>query len=574
MFTKILLILLVLFTTQIHSQELTRVQLDSLYIKFLQLRAPELLPEVYQPEELSLEDRKCGFDLVSQVKVNLNNFSKEQQNILKQQLSRPSLQTSVVSPSGFFRIHYDASNVNGNLPSFVSGWSVEQNVNEVAKALDSSYRFEVDYLGFLQPPTDNGSGGDDKYDVYIVNQAGGFYGYTEWESKVGSINWTSFMVIDNDYVGYYSTGLDGMQVTVAHEFHHGIQIGNYGVSNSNSPYRSSDVFFYELTSTSMEEFVYDSVNDYYAYMDSYFRRTNNSFPNQNGYNLAIWNIYIVENFGFGILIQQWEQIPSRSAIIVINQSLLDLNSSFPKELNQFGIWTFFTGFRKIPGLYFEEAENYPMVTPTTVLNFTPPQQIANMTSQPTANNFVNFIIPSNTDSLVAIITNADAFAANGNPSQPIDFEYTLYSNPSIGNRQLTDVYSSDFNVSNASFWSVSEILNNDLIREDSLILPPSAGISYAYPNPFNYTKSYITGQLIFFPMNANLGDEVDLNIYSVGMQLVFSKQLNIQNLPGDQKGISWNGLDNDSQKLASGVYIYVIKKGDEVITGKVVIFNE
>ena len=28
------------------------------------------------------------------------------------------------------------------------------------------------------------------------------------------------------------------------------------------------------------------------------------------------------------------------------------------------------------------------------------------------------------------------------------------------------------------------------------------------------------------------------------------------------------------EKLASGVYIYVIKKGDDVVKGKVVIFNE
>jgi hypothetical protein len=58
------------------------------------------------------------------------------------------------------------------------------------------------------------------------------------------------------------------------------------------------------------------------------------------------------------------------------------------------------------------------------------------------------------------------------------------------------------------------------------------------------------------------------------MQLVYTEQKNIQNLPGSQKGVSWNGLDNDENKLSSGVYIYVIRIRDNVEMGKVVIFNE
>ena len=75
-------------------------------------------------------------------------------------------------------------------------------------------------------------------------------------------------------------------------------------------------------------------------------------------------------------------------------------------------------------------------------------------------------------------------------------------------------------------------------------------------------------------MQTELGEDVDLNIYSSGMQIVYTNVKNIQNLPGDQRGVSWDGKDNSGDKLASGVYIYVIKKGDEVVKGKVVIFNE
>ena len=554
----------------INAQELTSSQLDSLYTKFIQMRAPEMLIPANNPVELTSEDRKCGFTIVNDVKANFNSFTIEQQNLLKTLLGRPILSTFIESPSGFFRIHYDPSGTNR--PNYSTGLTVDQNVAEVAKALDSVYRFEVEHLEFLAPPSDNGAGGDLKYDVYIQNQSSSIYGYTEWESKVGSVNWTSFMVIDNDYTGYYSSGLNGMKVTVAHEFHHGIQLGNYSVFNGTNPYRASDTFFYELTSTSMEEFVYDDVNDYYAYMDSYFRRTDLAFPSQNGYNLAIWNIYMAENFGFGILKRQWELIPSLKAILVINQSLNEAGSSYPRELNKFGIWTFFTNFRSIPGKYFEEAGNYPLVTTTFTIQY--PSSPPDMISAPTANNYVKFNIPSNSDTLVAIVTNADAIAASENPNQYFNFSYTLYNDPTSGQRELTNDYSSTFSVSNTNFWAVSEVLNNQLIREDSLIVPPASNVGYAYPNPFNYNSNLLNTPLVFFPFEANVGSTVDFNVYSVDMQLMYSQEVSIQILPGGQTGVSWNGKDEDDSKFASGVYIYVIKIGDEIIKGKVVIFNE
>ncbi len=555
----------------ITAQQLSQEKLDSIYYKFIQLRAPELLSSFDQLEELTIEDKKCGFHLVNSLKSNLEFFSEEKQRILKPLLQRPVLDKSIVTTSGIFRVHYDTS---GSVPSYNPGLSIEENVAEVVKTLDSVYNFEVEYLDYPAPPSDNGSGGDDKYDIYIINQGGGLYGYTEWESKLGPNNWTSFMVIDNDYSGYYSSGINGLKATIAHEFHHGIQVGNYGIENSNAPYRNSDVFFYEITSTAMEEFVYDDVNDYYQYMDSYFSRTDRAFPLQNGYNLAIWNLFLEERFGFEILKQQWELIPNQFAITAINNSIVIFSSTFPRELNEFGIWTYYTSYRSIPGVYFQEAFNYPLVTPTTSIQFTPPLQQANMSSSPVANNFVQFNILINSDTLVAIVTNGDAGAAASNPNQFFTFQYTLFSDDNAGNRKLTDEYSSDFNVSTGNFWSVSEILNNIVVRRDSLIKPAAGSINYAYPNPFYYSGNYLTGSFVFFPMDADIGETVNLNVYTSGMQLIYEIEKTVQILPGDQQGISWKVMDTDNNRLASGVYIYVIKRGDDIKSGKVVIFNE
>ena len=71
------------------------------------------------------------------------------------------------------------------------------------------------------------------------------------------------------------------------------------------------------------------------------------------------------------------------------------------------------------------------------------------------------------------------------------------------------------------------------------------------------------------------GTEVDFNVYSSGLELVYSANNKpVGPLKNNSLGIYWDGLDNNRSKLGSGVYIYVIKQGDEVVKGKVVIFNE
>ncbi len=117
-------------------------------------------------------------------------------------------------------------------------------------------------------------------------------------------------------------------------------------------------------------------------------------------------------------------------------------------------------------------------------------------------------------------------------------------------------------------------MNNQLIREDNNTTTPSQNtIDYAYPSPFYYNKNYLFGSSIFVPFNACLGEPVDFNVYTSAMELIFRNGETIKFLPGEQLGVIWNALNDESEKLASGVYIYVIKKGDDVVKGKIVIFN-
>ncbi|GBD89064.1 hypothetical protein BMS3Abin03_03010 [bacterium BMS3Abin03] len=558
-----------MFNINLYGQDYSQNKLDEYFNKFLLIRAPELLSVPAESIKINYEEKKCGLDIVNFVALNINKYSADQKKLFEPLLQRPPSANSFVTPGGFFRVHYDLSGPN----------AVAYDLDLLAEALDSTYRFEINFLKYDPPPGDSAYnptappddyGGDNLYDVYIANLGSGFYGYTQFEVEIepGSARYTSYMMIDNDFLNYYSSGINGARVTVAHEFHHSIQGGNY-------IFRQKDVFFYELTSTSMEEFVFDSVNDYYAYIHSYFSSLGTPLPLTTGYNSATWNIFLRDNFGYNIIKRQWELMPSVRAIIAINNSLFKVGSSFSKEFNKYGTWTFFTNYRAVPGKYFEEGANYPLVKQTSFVSFTPPSKLVRLSSRAAAQSLITFVVASTGDSLVAIISNGDVQnAIDDNLNNFFDFDYTLFSDSTSGERFLTPDYSSDFSANNPAFWSVSEILNNIIVREDNNInLPTTNDVSYAYPSPFNYEKNYLFGSFIFIPFSGELGETVDFNVYTSSMRLAFKSTEPIKFLPGEQKGIIWNGLDETGEKLATGVYIYVIRKDDDVFKGKVVILK-
>lgn len=555
MIKKIFYISLILFHHGLFAQELTRSQLDSLYNIFLYVRSENKI-ESDKPADFPEQPEKCGFGFVNTIVLNVDKFLPEQQAILKVLLQRPSLQTSIVTPKGYFRIHYDQTGTNA------PGYSLAQ----LAAALDSAYEFEVNFLGYPPPPPDNGAGGDDRYDIYILDLGGSYYGYTQFEDEIGNGKYLTFTVIDNDYQGYYSTGINGARVTVAHEFHHGIQVGNY-------VYRDSDLFYYEITSTAMEEFVFDDVNDYYAYMPDYFNNPTRPFILNNGYNLAIWNIFLKKRFGFGILKRQWELMPSTRALNAINISLNEKETTFRNELNRFGVWTYFTNYRAFPGKYFDEAANYPLIRTTSSMTFTPPSKIFTMSTRPTTNYFLKIV--GGQDTLISIISNSDIVSGIDSVNKSFAFEYILYSDTSIGERKLADKYSATLNSSPQNFWSASEILNNFVVNGDSSFkFFGNDKETFAFPNPYRYNKKYGWGSFVYFQIQAELGDEVDISIFTSAMKLVYNSKESVSFLPNGAKGIKYDVKDLDKKRLASGIYIYTIKHQNKTFTGKFVVFNE
>ncbi len=81
---------------------------------------------------------------------------------------------------------------------------------------------------------------------------------------------------------------------------------------------------------------------------------------------------------------------------------------------------------------------------------------------------------------------------------------------------------------------------------------------YNYPNPFQ-KETYFTFKLPQIP------DELKIKIYTVAGRLIREIEVEPAALKYDFNKIYWDGLDEDGDELANGVYLYkiIIKKGDK-----------
>jgi hypothetical protein len=512
---------------------------------------------------LSIDDtvkgEKCGLPVIIELTHNYDRLSAGQKAALAK-IQAPETSKSLISPSGFFRINYDDGTY---APNYDASLSADENAMLAAEAFDSAYAYEVDYLGFPPPPRAGAY-----YNVFLTN-ASPYYGWTDTNGLIEDEKYYSYITIDNDFSGsnFYTHGKDAMRVTAAHEFHHAIQIGNYCY-----PEYDSDIFFLELTSVSMEEFVFNDVNDYYNYIKNYFSAPYKNFmyTKGSGYDLGIWNIFLHKKYGFetfNIIKRQWELFPGRRAMEAIALGLMESGTTFKNEFAEFAVWNYFTGTRANPAKYYEEGANYPMITPLRTTS-TIPYSMSLPSVQSLSANYLYFDTQQtmlDNDTLAVIITNCDI--DNGIANNQEDLSYVL-SGYSYDGETLS--VNSSISSSNNAFWTLSYVYNN-------LPLIPSAleetKIEKPFPNPYKYAYAG-SGIEISIPINnPKTGVNINLYVYTVSGKLVYSGVKSVTPFMGTYI-VKWNGLSDKGEKLPSGIYIYAAEMDGDIYKGKVAIINE
>jgi len=299
-------------------------------------------------------------------------------------------------------------------------------------------------------------------------------------------------------MNFYTKGIHAARATAAHEFHHAIQVGSYSDNTDGNTY------YFEITSTAMEEFVFDNVNDYYGYLSGYFNNPDRRFTyfdgsgSGGGYDRAIWHIFLKEKFeqeennpkkGFDIIKRSWELMRNNkySAMESINLALSESGLSLKNMFAEFSQWTYFTNHRTEPNKYFSEASEYPLIKPLVTYQYLPPKKTYILTSEPMSNSFLFFDLSYSgiNDSLYTIITNCDINNADEYPYQKAGYEYSLLTNAEDGTNEIITGYYSVLESDNMEFLKESNIFNNVVVNGTVV---SRNEIDFAYPQPFQTLK--------------------------------------------------------------------------------------
>lgn len=505
------------------------------------------------------------------------------QPVVGYKYSRPSLPLSYRSAGSHFLIHYTLEGYDAVDATTTNADGVPDFVYETAQAAERSYSLLIDTLGFQSPPVDDIFSRET--DIYIINLGGAAYAYTYDENPVQTTpdrpyDYTAYTVIDNDFVGYPTTGLNGLRVTVAHEFFHVVQLGynwweGNGLANSGGGRTSADDYFLEWCSTWFEERAYPEVNDYLFYVGAFFNSPLKSLWNYDyAYALGAFLRFMLDRYGENLLVKVWEEIKTNYAFESLQAVLADdYNADLADLWNEFYLRCYFTGERYDPDWALSsDAMQFPLlqipdinkVVFTESAVFTPsiepfacvPYQVVfdqnwlcgiNVNSSTPENFLGRYLFIKNRVGKIAetLSLNQNLLVGNAANNDSLLIFMTNSSKTTTPNLTVT----------------ISEV--GDEFRIASTI-------KNVYPNPYSPGKS---GDLIVDLQVGQIVNSIKTNWFDLTGRNVFQKNFDNGLIEIGNYSLSFSSDELRQAQLASGVYIMQIAIGSKNLTRKILLLK-
>jgi len=455
-------------------------------------------------------------------------------------------------------------------------------------------------LGFHLPPNDNGRGGDNRYDIYLLNLGSGFFGFTNPDPDSTEYQVASFMFLDNDYLGtaYQNSPLEAVKVTGAHEYFHADQFvsdaNEFDFDDPNNP-NSYKPWWLEASAVWVEDVVYDDINDYLGYLPFFYGypwmglgtfNYGSDARSFHPYASGVWPIYLAEKHGVSTIRQIWqrcENVIGYNALTAMDETLINRGTSLNKGFLDFAVWNYHTGSRSDPNLFYSEGESFPLIESTGGISqlMEDPVEIGGLPFQPehlAANYFVINAGQSAGGVSVAFdgedVSNASWHAAilgyRSVGSEWRDMFLAPESGAGSGEFRNWDYYESIVVIptisgldaiyrENGGFsYSGSVLYDPDLVGGD--VSGTVFEISTVYPAPF-----VIDGESSNLRINYRLdGNYIDgkreFFIYDLSGRLV--TRFDIPNpYKGAHTDAVWDGRNESGEYIASGIYIILMETG-------------
>ncbi|MCK5077434.1 MAG: hypothetical protein KAR38_13715 [Calditrichia bacterium] len=480
---------------------------------------------------------KCGFGDVISGKTTFVKFSPQKS------------QNSFITPEGHFTIYYDTTgtdavnltdNDNNGIPDIVeiTGFHAEK-----------AWKLMIDTIGFHPPYLYDGTYVTN-YNV-TIKRLYALYGQTLFDTNmdipsVPGVNYESYIELNNNYDFASHLSDDpfirdsmGIAVTISHEFFHAVQLG-YNINLQNSGIEN-DLWWIEASAVYFEEACTPQINDYFEYLDSYYKTSNRPVYYSGGriYGEVVFPLVITQKFSQEAILKIWENILNENAVNAIDSYLDDQNSSWEEILTIAGNWINAAGVSSINPMHLD-LPDWPQ------------------------NNHYQKIVYMSGENIIPEVENEYSILMvkfSNIPKSGLWFHPTAEDNPvlSITIKESDNVKivkdnaaflkntikASDLYIGRA--WEPYNSLKQGLFK----LIPQEALV---YPNPLIFNKhNYLT---IYSD-----GDVDFVKIFSVSGECVFyyKPAMGVKSVVIPIKQIE--------KKLSAGVFIYLIKS-KEVQKGK------
>ncbi|MCB9555931.1 MAG: S8 family serine peptidase [Deltaproteobacteria bacterium] len=249
---------------------------------------------------------------------------------------------SIVSPAGHFRVHFTRQGTNTVELDDADKDGTPDYVALVAETFDAVHKRYHGELSFRQPFSDqaiaDGNGGDERFDVYLLDFGGVGDGAFRREG-CNAKGCTGYMVMENDFSGYgYPSTSYAVRILASHEYFHAVQAAY-------AP--SSGALLGEGTAVWATESFDPTTVDLETFAGAYLERpdrslaTDPSGPLQSfAYSAGLFFAFLSERYGEEMVRKIWEEIGSAPTWTEVLDAILkrDKSTDFSAAFVEFCRW--------------------------------------------------------------------------------------------------------------------------------------------------------------------------------------------------------------------------------------------